>query len=123
MKKSLILLCLLLLSLPALALEKPTVAVSNFQAKGISQMQAEQISDLLRDNLSNTDILTMINRASMEQLLREQQFQQSGCTTQECAVKIGKILNVKKMIVGTTGLFVGSYYIIPDTPFKKEDLS
>ena len=123
MKKSLILLCLLFLSFPALALEKPTVAVANLQGKAISQMEADQISDFLRDNLSNTDLLTMTNRTNMEQILNEQQFQQSGCTTQECAVKIGKILNVKKMIVGTTGLFVGSYYIIPDTPFKKEDLS
>jgi len=102
---------LLLLSLPALALEKPTVAVANLQGKAISQMYAEQISDFLRSSLSNTAMLTMTNRTNMEQILNEQQFQQTGCTSQECAVKIGKILNVKKMIVGTTGLFAGKYYI------------
>jgi len=38
-------------------------------------------------------------------------FQKSGCTTEECAVQIGKILNVRKMIVGSVLKSLGTYII------------
>jgi len=36
----------------------------------------------------------------MDRILAEQAFQQTGCTSSECAVKLGKLLNVHKMVVG-----------------------
>jgi len=39
----------------------------------------------------------------MDEILTEQGFQQSGCTTTECAVEVGKMLNVQKMVSGTIG--------------------
>lgn len=35
----------------------------------------------------------------------------TGCTTQECAVKMGKILNVQKIVIGSLAKLVGLYYI------------
>ena len=111
MKKSLILLCLLFLSFPALALEKPRIAVLDLKAESISATDAAAISRFLRNNLSNSDILTVLERSSMEEILSEQKLQLSGCTSSECAVKIGRILNVNKMIVGSIGEFAKKFYI------------
>ncbi len=36
----------------------------------------------------------------MKDILEEQKLQLSGCTSTECAVEIGKILNVRFMVIG-----------------------
>jgi hypothetical protein len=41
-----------------------------------------------------------VDKANMDRLMAEQAFQQTGCTDSDCAVKLGKLLNVKKMVVG-----------------------
>jgi hypothetical protein len=45
----------------------------------------------------------------MEKILAESSFQQTGCTSSECAVQIGKILNVKHMIVGSLSKLMDTY--------------
>ena len=37
----------------------------------------------------------------MEQILVEQGFQQSGCTTNECMVEVGKLIGVEKIVSGS----------------------
>jgi hypothetical protein len=39
----------------------------------------------------------------MQSILKEQGFQQTGCTSNECAVQIGQLLGVQFMVVGTIG--------------------
>ena len=98
-------------SLTALCYEKPRVAVLDLKAEGVAMTDSSAISGFLITDLSNSDILTVLDRSNVEQILREQQFQRSGCTSQDCVVEIGKILNVNKMISGTVGKFAGEYYI------------
>ena len=43
----------------------------------------------------------MIERDAMDEVLTEQGFQQSGCTTNECAIEIGQLMNVEKIIGGS----------------------
>jgi hypothetical protein len=47
----------------------------------------------------------------MDDILGEQGFQQTGCTTTECAVEMGRLLNVQKMISGTIGKLGKTYTI------------
>ena len=47
----------------------------------------------------------------MDDILDEQGFQQTGCTTTECAVEMGRMLNVQKMISGTIGKLGATYTI------------
>ncbi len=47
----------------------------------------------------------------MENILREQGFQQSGCTLTECAVRAGRMLNVQKMVGGSIGRLNKTYAI------------
>ena len=45
----------------------------------------------------------------MSEILTEQGFQQTGCTTDECAVKIGELLGVKFLITGSLGKLESLY--------------
>ncbi len=87
--------------------ERPNIAVSEFdvtEGGGVSKAVAVIVSDAVRDALFNTRRFVVVDRAAMDVILQEQAFQKSGCTTAECAVEIGKILNVKFMIIGSIGL-------------------
>ncbi|MCD6579337.1 PDZ domain-containing protein [bacterium] len=92
--------------------KKVVVAVIDIKAKaGISDDLASTISDYLRTKLLNTNRYIMVTRANMTEILKEQNFQQSGCTTQECAVQMGKLLGVSKIFTGSLG-GVGSIFLI-----------
>jgi len=87
------------------------IAVSDFSGKNVSQADASIVADFLRTELVNTGIYNVIEKANMEKVLAEAAFQQSGCTTSECAVQIGKILNVKQIVVGNLSKLMDTYYI------------
>lgn len=111
------LLGMLLLSLSAMSwgqtsANKPHVAVLNLEGReGVAETQAATLSDRLRGHLVNTRAFIVLDRANMEAVLSEHGFQQTGCSSTQCAVQIGKILNVQKMITGSIGK-VGKTYAI-----------
>jgi TolB-like protein len=47
----------------------------------------------------------------MEEILKEQGFQQSGCTSSECALEAGQLLNVEQMVTGSISK-VGEIYSV-----------
>jgi hypothetical protein len=47
----------------------------------------------------------------MDEVLKEQGFQSTGCTSQECVVEAGQLLGVKNIVAGSVGK-VGSIYVI-----------
>jgi hypothetical protein len=47
----------------------------------------------------------------MQEILKEQGFQQSGCTSDACAVQVGQLLGVKNIVVGSVGM-AGSYTVL-----------
>jgi len=59
------------------------------------------LSDTLTTSFYKTKIFTVVERKKMNEIIKEQKFQLTGCTKTECAVEIGKILNVKYMVVGS----------------------
>ena len=83
--------------------EKISIAVSDFEAKGISNDEAAIITNRIRSELTKTGVFTVVERGQMESVLKEQGFQQSGCTTDECIVEVGQLLNVKQMVAGSIG--------------------
>ncbi len=94
------------------AAEKINAAVSDFEAGNeVSPALAASVSDFIQSGLVQSGRFNMIDRKNMENVLKEQGFQKSGCTTAECAVEIGKLLNVKNMIVGNISK-VGRRYVI-----------
>lgn len=81
--------------------EKEVLAVMDFEAKEVPRSTALSVSELIRTELINSGKYTVIERSQMKEILKEQGFQQSGCTEIACAVKIGKLLSARKMLVGS----------------------
>jgi TolB-like protein len=111
-----ILLSIILFSLNLLAAgissqTKTNIAVSDLAGQGIDASNAAVITDRLRSELFNTGTITVLERSQMQDILKEQGFQQAGCTTDQCAVETGQMLGVKYMVVGSIGL-VGHTYTI-----------
>ncbi|MBI4669788.1 MAG: hypothetical protein HY747_11535 [Elusimicrobia bacterium] len=76
---------------------KLQVAVMDFDSRGLSDIETGAVTDFFRSALVNTNAFVVVDRGNMEKILTEQKFQQTGCTTEECAVQMGKILNVEKI--------------------------
>ncbi len=79
---------------------KPHVAVIDFSAKGVSPIEASIACDIFRNELISVEKFEVLDRKNMNKILEEQSFQTTGCTSSECAVTIGKILNMQYMIYG-----------------------
>ena len=75
------------------------VAVADLDAQNLSQGDAAVVSDWLRGELIRRGRFTVVERQRVQKVLSEQTFQQTGCTSQECAVKLGKLLNADRMVV------------------------
>ena len=77
------------------------IAVVDFTGNNVSEGDCRALTDRLRTELFNTKYFKVIEREMMEQILVEQGFQQSGCTTNECIVEVGKLIGVEKIIGGS----------------------
>ena len=93
------------------AQDKINVAVLDLEGRGVSALEAATLTDRLRSELVSVGSFQIVERGQMEMLLQEQGFQQTGCTSAECAVEVGKLLGVKKMISGSIGK-IGSLYTV-----------
>jgi hypothetical protein len=80
--------------------EPLTIAVAEFDSKNTSMLVASAVSDFLRNSLVKTGKYIVISSNNMKKILEEQQFQQTGCTSRECVVRMGRILNIDYMITG-----------------------
>jgi hypothetical protein len=87
------------------------IAVNDFRADGGSASDASVCSMLLRSAMVKTGAFNVVEKERMSAILEEQSTQQTGCTMQECAVKLGKLLNVKRFVVGNFGMLLGSYFL------------
>ena len=93
------------------AQSQQSIAVLDLEARGISAVETASLTDRLRSEMVKTGRITVVERGQMQQILQEQDFQLTGCTTEECAVEIGQLLGVTKMLAGSIGK-VGSTFSI-----------
>jgi len=91
--------------------QRLNIAVLDLDPTGISKPDAQFLSDRLRTELFETGIFQVIEREKMEAILKEQGFQNAGCTSVECAVEIGELLNVKSIVAGSIGKIEDLYSI------------
>jgi len=82
---------------------QPTVAVLDFSANGLPDYEVETLVERLRSEIPNTKAMRLVDRKMLENILKEQGLQQSGCTTEECAAEIGELLGAQFMISGSVG--------------------
>ena len=91
--------------------QKKNIAVLQFDAENVTTSEAKILTNRLNDELFNFGKFTVIERAQIEPVLKEQEFQQSGCVSSECAVEAGKLLGVDQIVTGSIGK-IGSYYTV-----------
>ncbi|UCH63822.1 MAG: hypothetical protein JSU77_05090 [Fidelibacterota bacterium] len=61
------------------------------------------MTELLRDELLKSGAYKLVEKQRLDEVIEEQTFQQLGVTQEELAVQLGKLLNVKKVFLGTLG--------------------
>lgn len=88
-----------------------TIAVIDFDGRGISTDEVATLTDRFRDKLTKTNQYSVIERGKMEEVLKEQGFQQSGCASDECVVEVGQLIGVQQMVGGSIGK-VGSVFTL-----------
>ena len=88
-----------------------TLAVLDFEPRGINSLEAATLTDRFTSEIGKTQAMTLVDRNMVEEILKEQGFQQSGCTTDECAVEVGALLGVQFMISGSIGKLGDTYTI------------
>ena len=98
---------------------KLTTAVLDFDGLGITAMEAVALTQRLSGEMVNTNVFILVDRSQMEEILQEQGFQQSGCSSAECAAEIGNLLGVQQMVSGSFGK-VGETYTIEAKLFSVE---
>jgi TolB-like protein len=80
---------------------KPLIAVLDLDTAAATREQAIALSNQLRAELLRTGRFTVVDRSQINAMLEEQAFQQAGCTSQECAVRVGRILGVRQIVTGS----------------------
>jgi TolB-like protein len=93
------------------ATKKLNIAVAELQAQNVSTGDASVIADMFRVALVKTGQFNVVEKSNMDKILAEQAFQNTGCTSEECAVKLGRLLNVKRMLVGSFGKLMNKYFV------------
>lgn len=102
---------IVILSSLAIAQTKTYIAVLDLQGKGLTEMEASILTDRLRNELFQTGKFRLLEREMMSEILKEQGFQLSECTSTSCMVEIGQLLNVEFIISGSVSKF-GSMFSI-----------
>jgi curli biogenesis system outer membrane secretion channel CsgG len=89
-----IVLFLLLIQISLLAQEKQSIAIARLISSGVSDGEAISLTDALRSELGKTGKYQVMERTQMDDILKEQGFQQSGaCNNETCALEIGKLMD------------------------------
>jgi len=82
-----------------------SIAVLELEGKGLSEMEASILTDRLRHELFQTGKYRVVERKLMGEIMDEQGFQLSECTSTECMVEIGQMLGVDQMVGGSVSKF------------------
>lgn len=92
--------------------KKTAVAVMDLRGSGISETDAKFLTERLVIELQNTDVFDVMERDKMNEILKEQGFQQTGaCDQTSCLVEAGRLLPIEKMIGGSVGK-IGELYSV-----------
>jgi len=90
---------LVLSAVVSLQAQKVVIAITDVDAEGLSNFDIKRFVNKLESELVSLGTYEVTSRQEVEQILKEQQFQQAGCTDQSCAAQIGRMLNADLMLM------------------------
>lgn len=97
---------------PSAAEDKsPMIAVTPLQAQGVTESDAAVLTESLSDEMLQSGSVRVMERSQMDKILMEQGFQQATCDTSECALQMGRLLGIERILVGTVGKIGGTYSV------------
>ena len=99
------------ITLPARNSPRISIALTGLRHRGITEEEAAIITDILRRKLFQTDYFQVTDKATMEIVLEQQNFQMSDCSDHACSIEIGRLLDVAKVAFGSVSK-LGSKYIL-----------
>ena len=111
-----ILLCLIVLTVlgspgSALAKNKSTVAVLDFESIGAEEHLGKAVAEIIRTELVGMQEYRVVERAQINKALSEQTLQKSGIIDDESAVQLGKIIGADLIVIGSV-VKIGTAYTI-----------
>mgnify|MGYP006301743411 CR=1 FL=1 len=89
----------------------PTLAVVGIETENVARLQATIAANFLRGYFVNSNVYTVVDRDHMEKVLRQQSLQGYGVISDAQAVRVGELLDVKKIVVGAIMRLAGEYYL------------
>lgn len=95
---------------------KVNIAVLPFDGAGFDSLELKAMSIRFESMVCTVDSFVVIERQRIDNILKEQGFNQSGCVNTNCAVEIGQLLGVDKIIYGNvmsmTGVIMSDIKIV-----------
>ncbi len=112
--KHILVIILLLLFLPiSKGISQTSFAILPMEARGeVVEEDKEEAESSLYRNLIESGKYKILERTRIQQILNEQEFQQTGITDPSKTVKIGKIAGVEKLITSTIYLKTKDNFVI-----------
>jgi len=91
---------------------KTLAALLPFEAVGASAIETSAAYDRIQEELLATGQFILVERDQINSILNEQALQQAACTEGECAVKVGRILGVRKILTGKVTKLDAEHWVI-----------
>ena len=100
-----------------------TIGIMNLDAKGVSQVEAEVLSDKLRSHLiqlfaspeyqamEGKDKYEVVEREDMDRIFEEFDVQNTGCVSDSCLIEFGKMMQADRLLLGTFGKIGNTYSV------------
>lgn len=87
------------------------IAVLELEGVGIIPSECKILTNKLRTELVKLNTHSVLDRGTMDTILKEQGIQQSGCVASECAVEIGQLLGMSHIVAGSIGKLGSIFYV------------
>ncbi|MCH7663474.1 MAG: PEGA domain-containing protein [Chloroflexi bacterium] len=91
------------LSTALVAQENPTLAVLDFDGIGLTDTEVATLTNRLRTNMNQLGTYRVIERGRMINTFSKQNFQMSGCLSDDCALEAGRLLGAQFVMSGSIG--------------------
>lgn len=91
------------------AQELPGIAVMDFESIGGDPHLGPGVAENLRTALIQTGQFKVIERAALQKVLEEQKLQITGLVDPQSAIKLGKLVGAKLIVVGSVVKFAEAY--------------
>lgn len=114
MKKMFLFVLLVFLGMVVYAQQLPTVAVARFEPVGVSNDEANVVTELFMAELVNTGTVRVADRANFDKIIAEMRFQLSDWSNDQKTVQLGRALNAEYIIHGQF-MKMGNTYLMTAT--------